>query len=61
MKMASSVDEMVLVSPFLGGDINALLEAINKKEQLKHIVLLTVLKAYDGGINKADSLTAFIE
>lgn len=61
MKMASSADEMVLASPFLGGDINALLEAINKKEQLKHIVLLTVLKAYDEGINKADTLTAFIE
>ncbi|MEG2305701.1 MAG: NgoFVII family restriction endonuclease, partial [Lachnospiraceae bacterium] len=61
MKMAFSADEMVLASPFLGGDINILLEAINKKEQLKHIVLLTVLKAYDEGINKADTLTAFIE
>lgn len=59
-EVSEDADEIILVSPFLSNNIKKQLDEINEHKQIKYITLITVLKAYNEGLNKADSLTDFV-
>ena len=60
VKMTENSDEVLIASPFLSDDIESMLSGINNEKHIRKIVLVTVLKAFDESLRKADILYNFI-
>ncbi|WP_019229973.1 phospholipase D family protein [Sedimentibacter sp. B4] len=59
-KLVKLSDELIIASPFLSDDIEHIMHEIGLVSKIKKVIIVTVLKAFDEGLRKADSLFVLV-